>query len=69
VFVSIKHIEKEKNYLLTLGIEPTWFVSEEYCRLVNAVGCLRVQQTTTLSQHPSMEAELASQTPWKINEF
>jgi hypothetical protein len=33
VFVSIKHIQKEKkNYMLTLGLEPIQFVSEEYCQ-------------------------------------
>jgi len=31
VFVSIKDIQKEKNYMLTLGREPIEFVSEEYC--------------------------------------
>jgi len=31
VFVSIKHIQKEKNYMLTRGLEPMQFVSEEYC--------------------------------------
>jgi hypothetical protein len=36
---------------------------------VNALGYLRVRQTTTLSQHPSVEAELASHTPRKINDL
>ena len=36
---------------------------------VNALGYLRARQTTTLSQHPSMEAELASHTPRKINDI
>jgi len=31
VFVSIKHIQKEKNYMVTLGREPIKFVFEEYC--------------------------------------
>jgi len=35
---------------------------------VNALGYLRVRPTTTLSQHPSVEAELASHTPRKIND-
>jgi hypothetical protein len=34
------------------------FVSEEYC--YHALGYLRVQQTTTLSQHQSVEVKLAS---------
>jgi hypothetical protein len=34
---------------------------------VNALGYLRVQQTTTISQHPSVEAEISSHTPRKIN--
>jgi hypothetical protein len=38
-------------------------------RRVNALGFLRVRQTTTLLQHPSLEAELASHTPRKVNEF
>jgi len=36
---------------------------------MNALGYLRVQQTTTLSQQPSVEAELASHTPRKINDL
>jgi len=36
---------------------------------VNALGYLRMQQTTTPSQHPSVEAELASRTPRKINDI
>ena len=36
---------------------------------VNAFGYLRVCQTTTLSQHPSVEAELHSRMPWKINDL
>jgi hypothetical protein len=36
---------------------------------VYALGYLRVQQTTTLLQHPSVEAELASYTPQKITEL
>jgi len=36
---------------------------------VNALGYLRVGQTTTLSQHPSVEAELASHTPRNINDL
>jgi len=34
---------------------------------VNVLGYLRLQGTATLSQHPSMEAELASHMPWKMN--
>jgi len=36
---------------------------------VNALDYLHVWQTTTLSQHPSVEAELASHTPRKINDI
>jgi len=36
--------------------------------LFAALGYLRVRQTTTLSQRPSVEAELASHTPRKIND-
>ena len=35
---------------------------------VKALCYLRVQQTTTLSQYPSVEAQLASHKPRKINE-
>jgi len=28
-----------------------------------------LRQTTTLSQYPSVETELASRTPWKINDL
>jgi len=31
VFVIIKYIEKEKNYMLTLELETMCFVSKEYC--------------------------------------
>ena len=53
--------------MLTLGLEPIYFVSEEYCH--HALGYLQVRQTTTPSQYPSVEAELASHTPRKINVF
>jgi len=36
---------------------------------VKVLGYLRVQQTTALSQHPSVEAQLASHTPRKINDL
>jgi hypothetical protein len=36
---------------------------------VNTLGYLRVRQTITLSQHPSVEAELASHKPQKINDI
>ena len=36
---------------------------------VNALGYLRVRQTTTLPQHPSVEAELPSHTSRKINDL
>jgi hypothetical protein len=36
---------------------------------VNALSYLRVQQTTTLSQHPSAEAQLASHMPRKISDL
>jgi len=36
---------------------------------INALGYLWLQQTTTLLQHPSVEAELASHLPQKINEL
>jgi len=36
---------------------------------VNALGHLRVRQRITFLQHPSVEAELASQTPRKINDI
>jgi hypothetical protein len=36
---------------------------------VNMLCYLWVRQTTTLSQHPSVEAELANYTPQKINEI
>jgi hypothetical protein len=62
VLVIIKHIQKEKYYMPSLGLEvlPT---------RVNALGYLRLRQTTALSQHPSVEAELASHTPRKINDL
>ena len=36
---------------------------------INTLGYLRLRQTTALSQHPQMKAELLSHTPRKINEF
>jgi len=36
---------------------------------INALGYLWMRQTTTLSQHPSVEAELASHTHRKINDL
>jgi len=36
---------------------------------VNAHGYLWLRQTTTLSHHPSVESELASHTPRKINDL
>ena len=36
---------------------------------INALGYLRVRQTTTLSQHSSVEEELASHTPRQINDL
>jgi len=36
---------------------------------VNALGYLWVRQITTLSQHASVEAELVSHTPRKINDL
>jgi len=50
--------------MLTLGIEPMQFVSEEYRH--HTFGYLQVQQTATLSQHPPVEAQLANHTPRKI---
>jgi len=31
VFVSVKHNQKEKKNMLTLGREPIYFASVEYC--------------------------------------
>jgi len=64
VFVSIKHSQKKEKFMLTLGIEPMQFVSEEYHH--HTFGYLQVQQTATLSQHPPVEAQLANHTPRKI---
>ena len=36
---------------------------------VSALGYLRMRQTSTLSQHPFVKAELSSHTPRKISEF
>jgi len=36
---------------------------------IKALGYLRVRQTATLLQHPSLEAQLASYTPQKINDL
>jgi len=36
---------------------------------VNALGYLRVRQTTTLARYRSVEAELVSHTPRKINDI
>jgi hypothetical protein len=45
-----------------------YFVSEEYLpSRVNALGYLRVRQAIALSQHPTMEAELASHKSRKIH--
>jgi hypothetical protein len=67
VFVSIKHIQKEKKLYAGTGTQTNVVCFRRVLpSCVNALGYLRVRQTTTLSQHPSVEAELASHTPWKI---
>jgi len=70
VSVSIKKFKKKKLYADTV----TRTIVVCFRRVlppsrINALGFLRVQQTPTLSQHPSVEAELASHTPRKINDF
>jgi len=61
-FITYSKINK---YMLTLGLVCFRRVLPSR---VNVLGYLRVRQTTTLSQQPSVEAELASHTPRKINE-
>jgi len=58
--------------MLTLGLEPMYFVSEEYCyRALTrsaASGCGKQPPFRNI-QHPSVEVELASHMPRKINDF
>jgi hypothetical protein len=50
-----------------LGLEPTYFVSEEYC--CHALTDLATPAPCTNTPvHPSLAAQLASRTPRKINE-
>jgi len=58
---------KSKNYMLDTG---TWTNVLCFWRVlpsrIDALGCIRVRQTTTLSWHPSVEAQQASHMPRKI---
>jgi len=54
--VSINPTEKEKNCFLRVLLSR-----------IKALGYLRVRQTTTLSQYPSLEVELEIHMPRKIN--
>ena len=68
--MSTKHIQKEKKLYADTGTQTN---VDGFRRAlpsrVNALGYLLVRQTTTLSQHPSVEAELASHMPRKTNDF
>jgi len=72
--MSIKHLKKKKKLLLGLFL-TTLYRTNVVClqrvlpSRVNALGYLRVQQTTTLSQYLSEEAELASHKTRKINDL
>jgi len=66
VFVSVKHIENERIICFHWDSNQYSF-RRVLPSHVNALGYLQVPQTTTLSQHPSVEEELASYTPRKIN--
>jgi len=70
MFVSIKHIQKEKKLYVDTGnrINVVCFRRVLPSR-GNALGYLRVRQTTTLSQHPSVEEQLVSHTPLKIHDI
>jgi hypothetical protein len=70
VFVIIKHIQKEKNYMLTLGLKPMEFVSEEYCyhALMRSATSGCGKQLPFRNIH-MFEAELASHTPRKTSEL
>jgi hypothetical protein len=63
--------KKEKKYIYVLSGTRTNIVCLRRALpgRVNALGYLRVRLTTTLSQHPSVEAELTSHTPRKINDL
>jgi len=68
--VSIKHIQKEKKLYADTGNQTNVVCFQRVLpSCVNVLGYLRVRQTTTLLQHPSMEAELATHMPWKINDI
>jgi len=68
VFISIKHIEKKLYVGMGTRTNVVCF-RRVLPSTINALGYLRMRQTTTLSQHPSVEAELASHTPRKINDL
>jgi hypothetical protein len=67
MFEIMKKIKKKKKNVLT-GTRTNLVCSRRVLpSRVKALSYPRVRQTTTLSQHPSVEAELASHTPRKIN--
>jgi predicted amino acid racemase len=67
VFVSVKHIQKEKKLYAFTGTQTNVVCFQRVLpSRFNTVDHLRVRQKTTVSQHPSVEAELASSTPQKI---
>jgi len=56
--VSIKHIQKEKIICWHCDSNPCSCFRRIFPSRINALSYLRVRQTTTLSQHSSVEAEL-----------
>ena len=70
MFVSIKHNQKEKKLHANTGTQTNIACFRRVLSSrVNALGYLRLRETTTLSQHPSVEAEVPSHTPRKVNDL
>jgi len=69
VFVSIDVFKKKKVYADTGTRTYVVCFRRVLPSRVNALGRLRVRKTTILSQYPSVEVELASHRPRKINDL
>ena len=67
--MSIKHTQQEKLYADTGTRTNVVCFRRVLPARVNVLGYLQVWQTTTILQHPSVEAELASNMPRKINDL
>jgi len=68
--VWVKNIFKKKKLYALTGTQTNAVCFQRVLPShVSVLGYLRVRETTTLSQHPSVEAQLASHMPQKINDL